>query len=68
MPPRFSYFLLFSNKWEQCHKARALDCFRQLALMLGANVRVARIDDLGLTRNITTQKLYFLVINVLEIL
>ena len=61
-------FLLFSYVWEQRHKPCALDCLRQLSLMLGADAGMLRVDHLCLARNKTPEKVHFLVIDIIEIL
>jgi hypothetical protein len=61
-------FLLFPYVREQRHEPRLLDRGGELALMLGADVRVSRVDDLCLARNKTLQKINFLIINIFEVL
>ena len=60
-----NFWNLFPDVRDESHESRALDGFRKFALMLRADVRVARVDDLRLARNKTPQKFNFLVINVL---
>jgi hypothetical protein len=59
---------LFSDVRQQSHETRALHGGRYLAMVLGADVRVARVNDLCLARNEPLQKIGFLKVNVLQIL
>lgn len=57
--------MLFADVREQRHEPRLLDGGREFALMLGADVRMARIDDLRLARNKATQKIDLFIIDIL---
>jgi hypothetical protein len=59
---------LFANVREQRHKPCLLDRRRKLALMLGAHMRVARVDDLCLARNEPAQKIDLFIVDILEVL
>jgi hypothetical protein len=59
------FILLFSHVWQKRHETCLLDCSGKLALMLGANVRVARVNDLCLARNKPAQKVDLFVVDIL---
>jgi len=61
-------FVLFADVRKQCHEPRLLDGRRELALMLGADVRVTRVDDLCLARNEPAQKIDLFIVDILEVL
>lgn len=56
---------LFSHVWQECHETGLLDRGGKFALMLCANVRVTRINDLCLARNKTAQKIDLFVVDIL---
>ncbi len=55
-------FFLFPCKRQKTHHSRALNGACQMTLMLCANARVARINNLRLARNITLEQIRILVI------
>ena len=59
---------LFPDVREKRHKPRALDGLRKFALMLRADARMFRIDDLRLARNKPAEKINFLIIDIIQIL
>jgi hypothetical protein len=61
-------FLSFPHIGKKRHESRAFDGDRDLALMLGADVGVARVNDLRLARNEPLQKIGLFIIHVLQIL
>jgi hypothetical protein len=64
---RKGYFL-FADVRQKRHESRALDRLGEFALMLCADPRMARVNNLGLARNKPTQKVDLFVINVLDVL
>jgi len=60
--------VLFADVRQQSHESRLLDCGGKLALMLRADVRVTRVDDLRLARNEPAQKVYLFIVDVLQVL
>jgi len=59
---------LFAYIRQKSHESRTLDRIGKFALMLRANVRMTRVDDLRLARNIPAQKVDLFVVNVLDVL
>jgi hypothetical protein len=59
---------LFPGKRHQAERAGTLDRLREIALMARAHARVAGIDDLPLGRNESAEKLYVLVVDLLDVL
>ena len=57
--------MLFPYVRQERHKTRSLDRLRQLTLVLRADARVPRIDDLRLARNEPAQKVDLFVVDVL---
>lgn len=62
------FFCLSLYERQKSHEAGALYGTRDHALMLCAGSGVARIDDLGLSRNETLQQVDFFVVDRFEIL
>ena len=60
-----STLIVISSRTAKRHEPRLLDRGRELALMLCADVRVARIDDLCLARNEPAQKVDLFIVDVL---
>ena len=61
-------FVSLPHVRQKRHEPCAFDGYRDLSLVLGADVRVARIDEFRLARNEPLQKIGFLVVDVLQIL
>jgi hypothetical protein len=57
-------FLLFSYVRKQRHKSGLLYGSSKLPLMLCANMRVTRVDDLCLARNKPAQKVDFFIVDI----
>jgi len=56
--------MLFPYVRQERHKTRSLDRLRQLTLVLRADARVPRIDDLRLARNKAAEKVHLFIIDV----
>ena len=65
MSPQGHFEKLLSYVRQERHETRAFDGLRQLPLVLRADARVPRVDDLHLARNKTAQKVHFLVVDVI---